>query len=190
MPSGLVQWQDTYYCKVGVEMWGSSTSDPQSDPLGRALNRKGSGYLLREKSREIFKGLQREIIYNCSHETDNRGRVCTTRTQNGLVKWKLDLTTGFSALYCKIALFKSGDVLIDKSLFKHPAVPMAWYDHVWMEHIGYNGTRPSMLPFSSYELAVKLRHTYARWLSLLLGNISLPPQNCLHVLQHLAQPYR
>lgn len=59
-----LQWQDTYYCKVGVETWGSSTGDPQSDPLGRALNRKDSGYLLREKAWNRFKGLHSEWEWN------------------------------------------------------------------------------------------------------------------------------
>lgn len=41
------RWHDTYCCKAGEETWGSSIGDPQSDPLGKALSRKDSGYLHR-----------------------------------------------------------------------------------------------------------------------------------------------
>lgn len=49
-----VLWCDTYCCKVGEGMWGSSTGDPQCDPLGKALSRKDSGYLHRAKTQESW----------------------------------------------------------------------------------------------------------------------------------------
>lgn len=53
-PSVPFLWHDTYYCKVGVETWGSSTGDPRSDPPGRASSRKDSGYLHRAQTQQSW----------------------------------------------------------------------------------------------------------------------------------------